>query len=122
MEEKTFVEETKMQTETVYQEDGSIHTYPSSHELGRVVTADNRVSQRGRCVTTQNGETHFKPYAESGEKKSQNLFCTKHGIVTKTKRCFKVSLKFSADMDNNAICSSIIDECRDITFNCFLKK
>lgn len=121
MEDSKIITEAAMQTETIFREDGSIHTYPSSHELGRCV-ATGKLSQRGRCITDENGETHFTPYNEGGVKTSENLHCTAHGIATKTKRSIKIAFKFPNTMSNVQMSNAIIDECRDMAFKFIIKK
>lgn len=114
--ENIFPQDIRLQTDTVLMQDGSIHVYPVQ---GEATDPLDPVSQRGRCVTNPNGETHFYPYAKV-KKRSTNVYCTAHAIVTKTKSSFVVRFLFPRKMEKSKITNALIEEGRTIGFEILL--
>lgn len=110
-----------MLTQTIFAADGSIHTYPDATELGRYVTADGSVSQRGRCVTAPNGETHFMPYREGG-RTSIPIYGTDHAVVSQTPRSVIVRFRFPREMSNADLARTLLREARQIGIEAFGQK
>lgn len=121
MSDKVFTEKSKMPCDAIFEEDGSIHIYPIPLAESIDVTMGEPVRQRGACVTTTNGETHFKPYG-TGAKRSTNLFCTAHGMVSRTKKSCIVRFQFPKDMNPNQIANLFITESRKIGLNLLTSK
>lgn len=109
---KQVFETQRALTETVYCEDGSIHVYPSNLVEKPNLTP---VNQRGRCETNSDGETHFHPYGKT-EKRSVNLFCTPHAMVTRTRKSCVIRFVFPKEMRGVEMTATFIKEARKIGF------
>lgn len=106
-----FIDNTRMNTQTVYTENGNINIYPCSFELGQhIVLKGNTASQRGRMVTEDDGTSHFKPYAEGSGSRYNTLFETAHGMVKETLNDVIFQLRFPKRLGKSLIESMLREE------------
>ena len=90
-----FIENLQMETQTVFNQNGNINIYPCSFELGQhIVAGANRVSQKGRMVTKDDGTSHFRAYAKNSGSRYVELFRTAHGEVKETRTSVIFQLRF----------------------------
>lgn len=92
---KVFIDNLQMETQTVFAENGNINIYPCGFELGQhIVCGGDRVSQKGRMVTEDNGTSHFRAYAKDSGARYTTLFRTAHGEVKETLETVIFQLRF----------------------------
>ena len=92
---KVFFENTEMETQTVFYENGHIIITPCSFELGQnIVSGKAIVSQVGRMVTEDNGTSHFRPFEKGTGSRYRKLFSTPHGEVKETNGQVIVQFRF----------------------------
>ena len=71
-----FIDNTSIETQTVYFENGKIKVSPWKLEENHHIVADgNFVSQKGRMVTEDDGTSVFRPYAVGSGSRYKNIFC-----------------------------------------------
>lgn len=83
-EEKIFIENVKIETQTTYCANGNINIYPCPWELGKYELAAERVSQKGRMVTEEDGTSRFRPYRAGSGTRYRQLMQTAHGELKST--------------------------------------
>lgn len=103
---KIFIEETRIQVDAIFQENGMIHIYPAGHELGRHVTLSQRVLQRGKMVTDANGESHFQPYRNGGPR-VKPLYMTQHAILKEAPSSIICTFKFPKTMTRSQMAKAL---------------
>ena len=96
MEQKVFIENLQMETQTVFTENGNINIYPCAFELGQHIVAGGmgEASQKGRMVTDDSGTSRFTPYAKDSGSRYTTLFRTAHGEVKETRDSVICLLRF----------------------------
>jgi hypothetical protein len=90
-----FINNLRMETQTVFCQNGHIHIYPSQYETRRhIVAGVGNASQKGRMVTDDSGTSHFRPYAKDSGSRYHTLFTTAHGQVKETQGSVIFELRF----------------------------
>lgn len=93
MRQNVFIENLRMETQTVFCQNGDINIYPCSFELGQhIVSGSDRVSQKGRMVTEDDGTSHFRAYAKDSGSRYTHLYLTANGEVKRTRKNLIVKL------------------------------
>ncbi len=93
-EQNIFIENIRMQTETIFAFNGNVFIYPCSFELGRHVTpGGGRVSQKGRMVTEPNGTSRFVPYRRTGAPRYRPIYSTASTLVKMSDSCVIVETR-----------------------------
>ena len=84
-----------METQTVFNQNGNIIIYPCGFEVGHhIVSGGDRVSQKGRMVTEDDGTSRFHAYAKDSGSRYNTLFRTAHGEVKETLETVIFQLRF----------------------------
>lgn len=82
-----FIDTIKMETQTVFNENGVINICPCGFELGQhIVATANNVSQKGRMVTEDDGTSRFTPYSHGGASRYTHLHGTARSTVKMSRR------------------------------------
>ena len=92
-----FIETTKMDTQTVYHENGAMTISPAEYEYGRhQIVAGGRMSvvQKGKMISNDDGSSKFMPYIAGGGSRYSRIFKTRHGTVKQS----KANIIFSINM------------------------
>ena len=101
MNNKIFLEDVHMDTQTAFLANGNINIYPCSWEEDKSpITADGTTTFKGRITVEENGETRVSPYKIGSQgPRYIELFNTEHCRVMMTQRgqiiekwCFRPSL------------------------------
>lgn len=112
---KIFIEDTKMETQTIFMQNGDIHIHPCSFELGQDITErGSRVIQRGRMITDPDGTSVFRGYAEGGAPRVQRLVKTPHAELKSTKHRLSVTFNFPHNVTRRELRSILRDEIEDV--------
>ena len=94
--QKVFIGNLQMETQTVFTENGNINIYPCGFEAGQhIVSGGDCASQKGRMVTEDDGTSHFRAYAKDSGSRYNTLFRTAHGVVKETQENVIFQLRFS---------------------------
>ena len=95
MNKDIFIDTIKMDTQTVFHNNGSINIYPCHFELGQqIVNGTLMASQKGRMTTDDEGRSKFMPYAENSGSRYTRLFTTAHGDVKASMSSVIFTLRF----------------------------
>lgn len=106
-----FVESINMETQTVYNANGSINIYPCDFELGQhIVSGGVIASQKGRMTTSDDGRSHFRPYAVGSGSRYMMLFNTEHGELKTSQKNVIVRLVFPKKLGKNDISKLLREE------------
>ena len=82
-----FIDTIKMETQTVFNENGVINIYPCGFELGQhIVATGSNVSQKGRMVTEDDGTSCFAPYRHGSGSRYTYLHSTARSKVKMSRR------------------------------------
>lgn len=93
--QNVFVDNLRIETQTVFNENGNINIFPCAFEENHFIVADgDHASQKGRMVTLNDGTSHFRPYAVDSGSRYNFLFHTLHGEVKETNKHFIFILRF----------------------------
>ncbi len=112
---RVFSDSYKMETETVYHEDGTIRTFPCAYELGQQITCSGgTVKMKAKVVVDNDGNTYVMPYNRNSGERYRRLFKTAHGEVKETSTDVIVKLQFRKDDGRLEICDMLEDETDDI--------
>ena len=104
MKRNVFVESINMETQTVYNANGSINIYPCDFELGQnIVLRGSVASQKGRMTTDDDGRSHFRPYAVGSGSRYMMLFNTDHGELKTSQKNVIVRLTIPKKLGKNVI-------------------
>ena len=99
-----FVESFNMETQTVYNANGSINIFPCDFELGQnIVLHGNVASQKGRMTTDDDGRSHFRPYAVGSGSRYMLLFNTDHGELKTSQKNVIVRLAIPKKLGKTVI-------------------
>ena len=82
-----FIETIKIDTQTVYHENGSVSVTPAVYEDGQnqvLAGGKTSVSQKGKLITDDDGRSKFLPYAAGGGSRYSRVSKTRHGTVQQT--------------------------------------
>ena len=76
-----FVDTINMETQTVFQNNGTINIYPCDFEQGQQILAGGmtQVRQKGRMVTNDDGTSRFIPYRKNSGYRYELLEFSDHG-------------------------------------------
>ena len=108
---KVFADNIRIETQTVFNENGSINIYPCSFEENHFVVADgSRASQKGRMVTFNDGTSHFHPYAVDSGSRYHLLLSNAHGEVKETSKQIIFVLRFPKRLGKRLIMSLLRTE------------
>ena len=96
MQQKVFIDNLQMETQTVFTENGNINIYPCGFEQGQHIVAGgmSKASQKGRMVTSDDGTSRFTPYAQDSGARYTTVFRTAHGEVKETHGSVIFQLRF----------------------------
>jgi len=102
--QKVFTEETHIETQTIYSENGKINIYPCVFEESHTLVArGGQVRQKGLMVTADDGTSCFRPYAVGSGRRYNLVFRTEHGVVKETRNDLIVQLHFPKEMGKSLI-------------------
>ena len=102
--QNVFIENLQMETQTVFNQNGNINIYPCVFEAGQhIVSGGERVNQKGRMVTEDDGTSHFRAYAKDSGSRYNTLFRTPHGEVKETLEHVIFQLRFPKRMGKSLI-------------------
>ena len=108
---QVFIDRVQLETQTVFFENGSIHITPCAFEENpNLIPNGNRVSQKGRMETLDNGTSSFHPYASDSGHRYKTLFRTPHGEVKETKKSIIFQFRFPKRYGKILIVSMLRDE------------
>ena len=108
---QVFIDRIQLETQTVFFENGSIHTSPCAFEENpNIIPNTDRVSQKGRMVTLDDGTSSFHPYASDSGHRYKTLFRTPHGEVKETKKSIIFQFRFPKRYGKILIVSMLRDE------------
>ena len=84
--EKIFIEKTKMETQTVFHENGRVSIHPHAYELNKKLLpyGKDEVIQRGRMYTDEEGRSVFHPYRQNSRPPFQQMAATAYGRAKMT--------------------------------------
>lgn len=107
-----FVENSKMETQTVFLANGNINIYPCNFELGHHIVAGGKdtVSQKGRMVTEDDGTSHFRAYRKDSGARYAMLMQTEHGEMKTTQGQVKICFNFPKRLSANQVARMLLNE------------
>ena len=108
-----FIETVKIDTQTVYHENGSVSVTPAVYEDGRhqvVAGGKTSVSQKGKLVTEDDGRSKFLPYAAGSGSRYSRVFKTRHGSVKQSQSNIIFSINFPKKYGKDLINSLLHEE------------
>ena len=109
--QKVFINNIRIETQTVFNENGSIYIYPCAFEENPHLVADgNRASQKGRMLTDDDGTSNFRPYATNSGCRYNILFLTPHGSVKETQNDVIFQIRFSERLTKRLIVKMLHEE------------
>ena len=112
---KVFIDNINIETQTTYAENGKINIYPCDFEENpHLVQNGDRVSQKGRMVTEDDGTSCFRPYATNSGSRYNNLFQTAHGTVKETLNDVIIQLRFPKRLGKALIEAMFKDETEEV--------
>ncbi|MCQ2245455.1 MAG: hypothetical protein MJZ69_01555 [Bacteroidaceae bacterium] len=112
MEKKVFIENTSVETQTRFFENGEIVTDFCEFEQGTPVLANGntRIKMRGVVTVTDGVGTQFHPYHETGIPTYNRLFNTPHGVLQGNDKNIVARLKLPRYMGKKAMLSALYNE------------
>lgn len=109
--QNVFIDNIKIETQTVFCQNGNINIFPCSFEDNHnIVVNSDRASQKGRMVTEDDGTSHFRPYATDSGSRYNMLFRTTHGEVKETNGDIIFLLRFPKKMGKACIAAMLRTE------------
>ena len=108
-----FIETVKIDTQTVYHENGIISVTPAVYEDGRhqvVAGGKTTVTQKGKLVTEDDGRSKFLPYAAGSGSRYSRVFKTRHGSVKQSQSNIIFSINFPKKYGKDLINSLLHEE------------
>ena len=109
--QNVFIDQIKLETQTVFFQNGGIYTSPCAFEENpNLIPNGDRVSQKGRMVTLDDGTSSFRPYASDSGSRYKTLFLTPHGEVKETKECIIFQFRFPKRLGKILIVSMLCNE------------
>ena len=112
-----FIETIKIDTQTVYHENGSVSVTPAVYEDGKhqvVAGGKTSVSQKGKLVTEDDGRSKFLPYAAGSGSRYSRVFKTRHGSVKQSQSNIIFSINFPKKYGKDLINSLLHEEMASI--------
>ena len=108
-----FIQTTKMDTQTVYHENGSVSVTPAVYEDGKhqvVAGGKTSVTQKGKLITDDDGRSKFLPYAAGSGSRYSRVFKTRHGSVKQSQSNIIFSINFPKKYGKDLINSLLHEE------------
>ena len=112
-----FIETTRMDTQTVFHENGGVTITPAEYEYGRhqiVAGGMMSVTQKGKLITNDDGSSKFLPYVGGGGSRYTRIFKTRHGTVKQSKDNIIFSINMPKKYGKKLINSILHEELRQI--------
>lgn len=110
-----FVDNVNIDTQTRYFENGNINIYRCAYvENPHLVLHGDRVSQKGRMVTQDDGTSSFRPYAVESGSRYNRLFETAHGTVKETQNDIIIQLRFPKRLGKALVGTMFKDESEEV--------
>ena len=112
-----FIETTRMDTQTVFHENGGVTITPAEYEYGRhqiVAGGMMSVTQKGKLITNDDGSSKFLPYVGGGGSRYTRIFKTRPGTVKQTKANIIFSINMPKKYGKKLINSILHEELRQI--------
>lgn len=112
---KLFVDNIRIETQTVYNENGNINIYPCGFEENpHLVCNGDHAVQKGRMVTHDDGTSSFRPYAVESGSRYNRLFETAHGTVKETLNDIIIQLRFPKRLGKALVGTLFKDESEEV--------
>ena len=112
---RVFASSVKMETETVFHEDGTIRTFPCGYELGQQITrSGGTVKMKAKVVVDADGNTSVMPYQRNSGRRYRRLMTTAHGEVKETHTDLIVKLQFRKSYGRYNICDMLEEEVEEM--------
>lgn len=112
---RVFSDSFKMETETVFNEDGTIRTFPLPYELGQQVTASGgTVKMKAKVTVDADGNICVMPYRHNSGERYRRLLRTAHGEVKETQEDLIVKVQLHKRSGRWAVCELLEDEMDEI--------
>ena len=112
---KVFIDNINIDTQTTYSENGKININRCPYEENpHLVQNGDRVSQKGRMVTEDDGTSCFRPYAQNSGSRYNTLFQTAHGTVKETLNDVIIQLRFPKRLGKALIEAMFKDETEEV--------
>ena len=108
-----FIDTVKIDTQTVYHENGIVSVTPAVYEDGRhqvVAGGKTTVTQKGKLVTEDDGRSKFLPYAAGSGSRYSRVFKTRHGSVKQSQSNIIFSINFPKKYGKDLINSLLHEE------------
>ena len=109
-----FIETIKIDTQTVYHENGSVSVTPAVYEDGKhqvVAGGKTSVTQKGKLITDDDGRSKFLPYAAGSGSRYSRVFKTRHGTVKQSQSNIIFSInfpkKYGKTLINSLLCKHL---------------
>ena len=112
-----FIETTRMDTQTVFHENGGVTITPAEYEYGRhqiVAGGMMSVTQKGKLITNDDGSSKFLPYVGGGGSRYTRIFKTRHGTVKQSKANIIFSINMPKKYGKKLINNILHEELRQI--------
>ena len=112
-----FIQTTKMDTQTIYHENGGVTITPAVYELGKhQIVAGGKMSvvQKGKMISNDDGSSKFLPYVGGGGSRYSRIFKTRHGTVKQSKANIIFSINMPKRYGKKLINSILHEELRQI--------
>ena len=101
----------KMETQTVYNENGRIVVTPLDYELGQCITLDGKVVKiPGRVVVDSDGNMTFTPSKQTMCSRFNVIYRTRYAEIRETKRDFVFVFRFQKMLMRKTLIRIFIDE------------
>lgn len=108
---RVFSDTYKMETETVFHEDGTIKTFPCAYELGQQITCSGgTVNMKAKVVVDADGIVSVLPYQRNSGERYRRLLTTAHGEVKETNTDVIVKFQFQKSCGVRYICKMLKEE------------
>jgi|GEM_PF-4603265 len=112
---RVFSDSYKMETETVYHEDGTIKTFPLSYELGqRITCSGGTVKMKAKVTVDSDGYACVMPYRKNSGERYRQLMQTEHGTVLETRKQVIFKLVFKKRNGRLQVADMLEDEVDDM--------
>lgn len=93
-----FIETVRMETQTVFAENGAVSIYPCPWELGQHITMAQTASQPGKMVTEHDGTSHFVPYGHKAGGRYRMVYRSRHCTAKQTLNEWVITFRFPVVM------------------------
>lgn len=112
---RVFIDTIRIETQTMYCENGEINIYPCSFEVNPMMVVDGEyASQKGRMVTFNDGTSKFHPYAVDSGSRYKTIYCSAHGSLRETKNDVVFQLRFPKRLGKGLIMDLLRKEVKEM--------